>query len=790
MRLVKQTRVVTKSDILVGNVRSQSLHERLFSEPYREIFRYDPLNRMLKYYIVVPLYRKSLLQQLRRLDQGADHVRTYNPSVRQRRQRKCVLNESPINNGLVYRSSSLRRYYSCKVNNSSIKIDASVNNASRQDVRGKVMENQGDLNCFKKEILRESENLTPLLTKSIDKGIWPMLKFNREIRTLVKRRQKYLAMLSNQYGFRSATVIRQVDEWLTKLDLRVFAIESVYRSSGNLTPGVDNLTLKRENLLDYLEKLKYNNLKHYKVDQIRKVYISKGNNDFRPLGIPTIKDRIVQTLFVQILEPVIDVHADNNNFGFRKGRNPHQAIGLLSKLLCLKPAHQKRHNDKRYFTHSKYILNIAIEKFFDKVHHDWLLKNYPFPSNFVNILEDWLSGEIIYQSEYETPVSGFPQGSIIGPSLANFTLNGLEKETVPNKATAFDEEKFNYYESKGLTYSKSSSTVRKTITCFTVRYADDFVVVVNDREQAKIINDKIDAFLQERGLNKNPIKSKVLKWENNVKFDYLGFTFHYILGKRFSKITMQRRHDKNFVRSGLYVYPSKLEIQSFKNKIKETIKSNLNVSPSRLVNILNPIIRNWGNYFGIGTLRIFSRLDHYIWYRIWRYLRRKYKKVSTKNLVSRYFQGVQTPSGRTWQFHGTFNSVNKDTMKRKGSVAWILLLSQLNKPVPAQMFSPSKALVKSTYYIEDSLVNEYNLKVVKLRSKEKSVEKWSLLYNRQEGLCRICGQNLGYLTSENLEIHHLEMVSQLDIGDSSLKDIDNLQLVHKSCHKTTLKLKE
>lgn len=98
------------------------------------------------------------------------------------------------------------------MNNRFIKIDASVNNASRQDVRDKVMENQGDLNCFKKEILSESENVAPLLIKSIDKGIWPMLKFNKEIRTLVKKRQKYLAMLSNQYGFRSATVIQQVDE--------------------------------------------------------------------------------------------------------------------------------------------------------------------------------------------------------------------------------------------------------------------------------------------------------------------------------------------------------------------------------------------------------------------------------------------------------------------------------------------------------------------------------------------------------------------------------------------------
>jgi len=791
MRLVKQIRVVTKSNFLVGNIRSQSLHERLFSKLYRKIFRYDPLNRMLKYCIVVPLYRENLFQQLRRLDQGADHVRTYNPSIRQRRQRKCVLNESPINNGLVYRSSSLKRYYPCQVNNRSIKIDASVNNASRQDVRGKVMENQGDLNCLKKEILSESKNLTPLFVKSIDKGIWPMLKFNKEIRTLVKKRQKYLAMLSNQYGFRSATVMQQVDEWLTKLDLRVFAIESVYRSPGNLTPGVDNLILKRKNLIDYLEILKYNNLKHYKVGQIRRVYIPKGKNDNSPLGIPTIKDRIVQTLFVQVLDPIIDVHADNNNFGFRKGRNPHQAIGLLSKLLSVKPAHQRRPSDKRYFTHSKYILNIDIEKFFGKVNHDWLLKNYPFPNNFVSILRDWLSGEIIYQGEYEIPISGFPQGSIIGPSLANFTLNGLEKVILPTNASAFNGEKFNYYVSKGLTYSKSSSIVKKTLPNSIVRYADDFIVVANDKEQAETISNKIDTFLKKRGLKKNLAKSKVFKWESNAKFDYLGFTFHYILGKRFSKITTQRKHNKNFVRSGLYVYPSKSKVQAFKNKIKETIKSNLNVSPYRLVNILNPIIRGWGNYFGIGTLRIFSRLDYYIWYRIWRYLRRKYKKVSTKNLVSRYFQGIQTPSERTWQFHGTFNFVNKDTMERKGSVAWILLLSQLNKPVPAQMFSPGKALIKSTYYIDDSLFNRYNLKVVKLRSKEKkSVDKWSLLYKRQEGLCPVCGQSLGYLISENLEIHHLKSVSQLDVDDSSLKDINNLQLVHKSCHKTTLKSKE
>ena len=121
--------------------------------------------------MVVPSYRDDLPQQLRRLGQGADHVRLYIPSIRQQRQRKCVLGESLINHGPVYNSSSSRRHYSCQVGSGFTKIDASVNNASRQNVRGKAMENQGSLSIVKKEILNESKILLPLLIKSVEKGI-------------------------------------------------------------------------------------------------------------------------------------------------------------------------------------------------------------------------------------------------------------------------------------------------------------------------------------------------------------------------------------------------------------------------------------------------------------------------------------------------------------------------------------------------------------------------------------------------------------------------------------------
>ena len=207
---------------------------------------------------------------------------------------------------------------------------------------------------------------------------------------------------------------------------------------------------------------------------------------------------------------------------------------------------------------------------------------------------------------------------MIGPLLANFTLNGFDDLCLPTQQTAFDPKKSKFIaEHYGEHYKKGNSIVRKQLVQRAFRYTDDIVVVSNDVSQLSLLKTRIDTFLAIRGLEINPAKSFMIKWEHNQKFDFLGFTFHYILNPVKSKITEQRTTSGELVlRGGLYVYPSDSSVSSFKHKIKSVIISNLNSSPFAMVKVLNPIIRGWGNYFGLGTLRVFSRLDHFTYYRL------------------------------------------------------------------------------------------------------------------------------------------------------------------------------
>jgi len=191
-----------------------------------------------------------------------------------------------------------------------------------------------------------------------------MSKHGILIKELVTLRQKYLAKLSKLYGYNSKITQTELLNFLTQIDMRIFAIDSLLRSKGSKTAGIDNVILTRGNALEFLDLLTYKKLKLYKSSSVKIIAIPKvGSQKPREIGIPTIYDRLVQKLFLLVLDPIIDVHSDRSSYGFRNGRNAHQAIGIIASILS-------KQTTKKYMVQDKYILKFDIKNFFGNVSHD------------------------------------------------------------------------------------------------------------------------------------------------------------------------------------------------------------------------------------------------------------------------------------------------------------------------------------------------------------------------------------------------------------------------------------
>jgi RNA-directed DNA polymerase len=184
------------------------------------------------------------------------------------------------------------------------------------------------------------------------------------IRELVTLRQEYLAKLSIKYGYNSKITQSEVLNFLTQIDMRIFTIDSLLRSKGSKTAGIDNITLTRNNALEFLNLLNYKNLKIYKSSPVKIIEIpNNGSIKPREIGIPTMYDRLVQKLFLLVLDPIIDVHSDRSSYGFRCGRNAHQAVGAIASILS-------KQTTNNYYVNEKTILKVDIENFFGSVSHN------------------------------------------------------------------------------------------------------------------------------------------------------------------------------------------------------------------------------------------------------------------------------------------------------------------------------------------------------------------------------------------------------------------------------------
>jgi RNA-directed DNA polymerase len=223
---------------------------------------------------------------------------------------------------------------------------------------------------------------------------------------------------------------------------KALAVKRVTENQGKNTPGVDNIIWKtpraKTNAIESLKQRGYSPL------PLRRVLIPKKNGKTRPLGIPTMKCRAMQALYLLALEPIAETTADLNSYGFRPKRATADAGEQCFTCLALKASAQ-------------WVLEADIKGCFDNISHDWMIANIPMDKV---ILKKWLKAGFVFQNELFSTDAGTPQGGIISPALANMALDGL----APMLAAKFP---------------KSKSTGRKMNM---VRYADDFIITGDSKE--------------------------------------------------------------------------------------------------------------------------------------------------------------------------------------------------------------------------------------------------------------------------------------------------------------------
>ena len=266
---------------------------------------------------------------------------------------------------------------------------------------------------------------------------------------------------------------------------KALAVKRVTSNSGSDTAGVDNEKWSTPNAkFKAIGELKR---RGYNPQPLRRVNIKKSNGKLRPLGIPPMKDRAMQALYLFALEPVSETTADRHSYGFRKGRSTKDAIQQCFNVLSKENS-------------PEWILEGDIKGCFDHISHQWLLNNIPMDKV---TLRKWLKCGFVFHKELFPTEEGTPQGGIISPTLANMTLDGLQ--TILG-------EKYRRKSINGKDYSPKVNLVR---------YADDFIITGRDKETLEDIKVLVAEFLKERGLTLSEEKTQITHIEDG--FVFLGF---------------------------------------------------------------------------------------------------------------------------------------------------------------------------------------------------------------------------------------------------------------------------
>lgn len=377
---------------------------------------------------------------------------------------------------------------------------------------------------------------------------------------------------------------------------KLLAIRQVtQQNAGRHTPGVDGVVVDTpEARLKLLQTGL--SLNGYTPKPVRRVHIPKANGKTRPLGIPTVKDRVMQATVKLALEPEWESRFEANSYGFRPGRSTMDAIEAI-------------HTTLNHRGCSQWILDADISGCFDNIEHHAIIARVPV---FARVIRAWLKAGVVEFGHRTDSPTGTPQGGVISPLLANIALNGMER--------LFGAER----NGRPLPPAKRLGQ-NKGINL--IRYADDFVVTAPSKEVLEsYVLPTLGTFLKERGLELSEAKTRIVHVDDG--FNFLGFTVRRFKGKVLS-------------------LPEKQKVIEHLRSIKAYLNNHEQTPAGQVIRDLNPVIRGWANYYRHSAAKgTFAEADHRLWQMLWVWAKRRHPNKPAKWVKARYFR-----NDGYWTFH-------------------------------------------------------------------------------------------------------------------------------------------